>query len=162
MLYPMADESYNIQNTNEFFTQSSSDVLKHVTFATSAEELIKYICFSKDDLLVVDYRYFKHIASHMSYQLITIRIIEMVDCILASYPKFTAHICIKTLTVSDIDKHMGYIKTLSNALKARYQDKMLTCSVHNAPFIFAQIYGIVSCFIDKDTQAKITLVKKKG
>ena len=154
-------EELIIGTTREFFTQTSADVLKHVTFATSAEELVKYVCFSKDDFLIVDYRYFKHIASHMSYQLITTRVVEMVDHILASYPKFIAHICIKSLTVSDIDKHMGYIKSLSNVLKARYQDKMLTCSIYNAPFIFAQIYGIVSCFIDKDTQAKITLVKKK-
>ncbi len=153
-------EEYKNKNVCDFFPQTSADILKCVTFATSAEELIERICFHENNLLIVDYRYFKHIASKMSYQLITTHIVETIDHILMSHPKVIVHTCFKSLTVSDVDKHMGYIKTLSNVLKTRYQDKMLTCSIYNAPFIFAQIYGIVSCFIDKDTQAKITLVKK--
>ncbi len=143
-----------------FFTESSEEVMKRISIASSAEELINQICYSDGDVLVVDYRYFKYIASVASYQLITNRVVEMIDLILLNHPKFIAHICIKNLTLGDIDKHLSYIKRLSDVLKARYQDKMATCSIHKAPFIFAQIYGIVSCFIDKETQAKMVLVKK--
>lgn len=143
------------------FNESSEEVMKRISLATSSDELINQICYSDGNILVVDYRYFKYIASIASYQLITNRIVEMIDQILQNNEKFITHACIKSLTVSDVDKHMNYIKHLSNVLKERYQDKMLTCSIHKAPFIFAQIYGIVSCFVDKDTQAKIILVKKQ-
>ena len=145
---------------NQLFSESSDEVLKRIKFASSAEDLVQCICFSKENQLIVDYRYFKHIATTMSYHMITTRIISMIDEILSKYPKFIAHMCIKTLTVGDVEKHIAYIKALSNTLKERYQDKMTTCSVYKAPFIFAQIYGLVSCFIDKDTQAKISLIKK--
>ena len=146
--------------TNTFFNESSEEVMKRISNATSAEDLINQICYSDGDTLFLDYRYFKYIASVASYQLITNRVVEMIDKILQHHPKFIAHTCIKFLTITDVDKHMSYIKNLSNVLKTRYQDKMATCSIYNAPFIFAQIYGIISCFIDKDTQAKIVLVKK--
>lgn len=155
-------ELNSAMNTDAFFSESSEEVMKQITRATSAEELINKICYSEGNTLVIDYRYFKHIASFASYQLITNRIVDMIDKILQHYPKFVAHACIKSLTVSDVDKHLPYVKNLSNVLKTRYQDKMATCSVHNSPFIFAQIYGIVSCFIDKDTQEKIVLVKKRA
>lgn len=140
------------------FAQTSIEIANQVKFASSAGELMQFVCFSSGNQLIVDYRYFKHIASPMSYQLITSRITDMIDEILSSHPKFVAHTCSKTLTVSDIDKHLGFIKSISNLLKTRYQDKMSKCYIYKAPFIFAQIYGIVSCFIDKDTQAKIELV----
>jgi hypothetical protein len=148
-------------STSAFFSESSEEVMKRISQATSAEELINQICYSDGNVLFMDYRYFKYIASVSSYHLITTRVVEMIDQILLGYPKFDARVCIKFLTVTDVDKHMTYVKSLSNVLKTRYQDKMETCSIYNAPFIFAQIYGIVSCFIDKDTQAKIVLVKKQ-
>lgn len=149
------------ETATPLFSESSDEVTRRITQAKSADELINQICYSYDNVLVVDYRYFKYIATVASYQLITNRIVCMIDEILQHHPKFVAHICIKYLTISDVDKHMTYVKNLSNVLKTRYQDKMSTCSIYNAPFIFAQIYGIVSCFIDKDTQAKIALVKKQ-
>ena len=150
MLYSMAG----------LFVESSDEVLKRIRFASSAEDLVENICHTEGNQLIIDHRYFKHIASPVSYQTITTKIVNGIDEILASHPKFIAHICIKSLTVSDVEKHMAYIKALSITLKERYQDKMEKCSVYKAPFIFAQIYGIVSCLIDKDTQAKISLVKQ--
>ena len=47
-----------------------------------------------------------------------------------------------------------------NYLKDKYPEKLAKCYVYNAPFIFTQIFNIVSMFIDKETQKKIELVKK--
>jgi hypothetical protein len=66
----------------------------------------------------------------------------------------------KNLTIVDVDKHKEYIAYISEIFKDKYPDKLAKCYVYNAPFIFTQIFNIISVFIDKDTQKKIELVKK--
>ena len=66
----------------------------------------------------------------------------------------------KSLTLSDVDKHKIFIQNIAVFLKEKYPNKLEKCYVYNAPFVFAQIYNIVSIFIDKDTQKKIELVNK--
>ena len=68
---------------------------------------------------------------------------------------------LKKLTLIDIDKHKEFIQDMSVYLKDKYPDKLIKCYIHNAPFVFSQIFNIVSLFIDKDTQTKIELIVKK-
>ena len=143
----------------ELFAQSTSEVAVKLATIVSIDEMMELICRAEGNVLVADYRFFKHAGSPSSYAAIIGQVVKSIDRILESYPQFIAHMCIKSLTVSDIDKHMEFIKTFSSTLKTRYQNKMLKCYVYKAPFIFSQIYGIVSCFIDKDTRTKVELVK---
>jgi len=142
----------------ELFDQSTSEVAVKVATIVSIDEIIGLICRAEGNVLIADYRYFKYAGSSSSYATVIAQVTKSIDQILETYPHFIAHMCIKTLTVSDIDKHMGFIKTFCSTLKMRYQDKMSKCYVYKAPFIFSQIYGIVSRFIDKDTRAKVELV----
>lgn len=142
----------------ELFNQSTSEVAVKVATIVSVNEIIGLICRAEGNVLVADYRYFKYAGSSSSYAAVIAQVVKSIDQILETYPQFVAHLCIKTLTVSDIDKHMEFIKTFCSTLKTRYQDKMSKCYVYKAPFIFSQIYGIVSCFIDKDTRTKVELV----
>jgi hypothetical protein len=71
------------------------------------------------------------------------------------------HVNLKKLTLIDIDKHKEFIQDMSGHLKNKYPDKLIKCYIYNAPFVFSQIFNIVSLFIDKDTQKKIELIIKK-
>ena len=117
------------------------------------------VCRAEGNVIIADYRYFKHVASPSSYAAIVGQVVKSIDRVLENYPNFVAHMCIKSLTVSEIDKHMEFIKAFCTTLKTRYHNKMTKCYVYKAPFIFSQIYNIVSCFIDKDTRTKVELVK---
>jgi hypothetical protein len=66
----------------------------------------------------------------------------------------------KNLNIIDIDKHKSFIHNIAGFLKEKYPQKLSKCYIYNAPFVFAQIYNIISLFIDKDTQKKIELVNK--
>ena len=68
---------------------------------------------------------------------------------------------LKKITLIDIDKHKEFIQDMSIYLKDKYPDKLTKCYIYNAPFVFSQIFNIVSLFIDKDTQTKIELIIKK-
>jgi hypothetical protein len=144
---------------NELFAESTSEVAVKLATVISVDDIMELICRAEGNVLVADYRYFKHAASPSSYAKIVEQSVKSIDRILETYPHFIAHMCIKSLTVSDIDKHMEFIKVFCSTLKLRYQDKMSKCYVYKAPFIFSQIYSIVSCFIDKDTRPKVELVK---
>jgi hypothetical protein len=64
------------------------------------------------------------------------------------------------LTLVEIDKHKNFIQYLSTFLKDKYPQKMEKCYIFNAPFVFSQLFHIISMFIDKETQSKIVVFKQ--
>lgn len=121
-------------------------------------EILKELCHSDKDTLILNYVYFKHLASINSYHLISVQIINNIDYILCTNKTFTVSVDMKGLTIGDVDKHKSFIQSISTLLKNRYPDKLNKCYIYNAPFVFSQIYSFVSLFIDKDTQNKIEIV----
>jgi hypothetical protein len=123
--------------------------------------ILEGLCSIKDNAIVLDYIYFKHFATKMTYSIILNHITNNIDIILSKKEKFIVHVNLKKLTLIDIDKHKEFIQDMSIYLKDKYPDKLSKCYIYNAPFVFSQIFNIVSLFIDKDTQTKIELVVKK-
>ncbi len=74
--------------------------------------------------------------------------------------EFIVHVNMQKLSIADVNKHNLFIQQMSSHLKDKYPKKLSKCYVYNSPFIFTQIFSIVSIFIDKDTQNKIELVVK--
>lgn len=109
--------------------------------------------------IVLDYIYFKHFATKLTYNIIINYITSNIDTILLKNESFIVYINLAKLTMSDLEKHKEFIKDISVLLKSKYPDKLTKCYIHNAPFVFSQIFNIVSLFIDKDTQNKIEVVK---
>lgn len=123
--------------------------------------ILNGICSINDDSIILDYLYVKHFATQVTYYIILNHITTNIDAILLENPNFNVHVNIKNLTLSDIDKHKEFIQNISIVLKQKYPNKLTKCYVYNAPFVFSQILNIVNLFIDKETQTKIELVKKK-
>jgi hypothetical protein len=67
----------------------------------------------------------------------------------------------KKLSISDIDKHKGFIQYISLYFQEKYPNKLAKCYIYNSPFVFNQLYNIICMFIDKETQKKIELVVNK-
>ncbi len=124
-------------------------------------QLLNGLCFIHDGSIILNYVYFKHIATSTTYQYIMNCIIDKIDHILSLSDEFSVHVNMKHLTISDIQKHNSFIRLISGYLKEKYPQKLHKCYVYNAPFVFSQIFNIVSLFIDKDTQKKIELVVNK-
>jgi hypothetical protein len=123
--------------------------------------ILQGLCSIKDNVIVLDYIYFKHFATKITYSIILNHITNNIDIILSKNEKFSVHVNLKKLTLIDIDKHKEFIQDMSVYLKDKYPDKLTKCYIHNAPFVFSQIFNIVSLFIDKDTQTKIELIVKR-
>lgn len=124
-------------------------------------DILNGLCQIKENSVMLNYIYFKNIANVNTYGYILNYITNKIDNILYTNNKFIVHVNMKNLTIIDIDKHKIFIQQMSEYLKDKYPQKLSKCYVYNAPFIFTQIFSIVSMFIDKDTQKKIELVVNK-
>ena len=117
------------------------------------------MCFIKENVVILNYVYFKHFATKETYPIILNFMISQIDKALATNNEIIVHVNMKLLNVVDIDKHKSFIQQVSECLKKKYPEKLDKCFIHNAPFVFSQIVNMISIFIDKDTQTKITLIK---
>ena len=122
------------------------------------DEMLNRLCYINDDAIVLDYKYFKYFAVKETYSIILKFITNQIDNLLAVNKYFIVHVNMKNLTISDIDKHKTFIQNISTLCKDKYPNKLSKCYIYNAPFVFSQIYNIVSMFIDKVTQQKIEVI----
>ena len=145
--------SENIENT------SSEKIIDKVRNG-NWNDIFKGLCCIKENNIVLNYIYFKYIANDETYSYIMNHITNNIDQILQTNNEFSVHVNMKSLTIVDIDKHKEFVQQISLFLKDNYPDKLEKCYVYNAPFMFSNLFNIVSIFIDKETQKKIELVNK--
>ena len=123
-----------------------------------AQQSLSNMCYTKDNIVVFDYVYFKRLANKDTYNAITQQIIYNIDSVLTQHDHFDCQITLKMMTIGDIDKHMNFWVNLTGVLRERYQSKLAKCYIHNIPAFFAQCYNLAKVFIDKVTQDKIQFV----
>jgi len=148
-----------MNSTMHLFSESpSSEKIIRKIQGGEWSDIMNCICNVKNNLLILDNNYFKYFASKETYDIILSCIINNIDYILSQYEGFIVNINMKNVTLSDIDKHLKFIQTISIRLKDKYPNKLIKCYIHNAPFVFSQILNIISLFIDKETREKIEVV----
>jgi hypothetical protein len=122
------------------------------------EYILEELCSITDNSVIIKLMYIKHIATETTYSLIINYITNKIDNILLHYDKFSVHANLNQITLIDIDKHKVFIKYMSEHLKNKFPNKLNKCYLYNPPFVFSQIYNILSIFIDKETLQKIELI----
>lgn len=117
------------------------------------------LCFVNNNMIILNYPYFKYFAHKETYNFILNYIISIIDNLLIKNESAILHVNMQSITLSDIDKHKTFIKNISNLFKNRYPNKLNRCYIHNTPNMFEQIYKILKLFIDQETIDKIIIVK---
>jgi len=118
------------------------------------------ICKVEKNHVFIEYSFFKFFANEGTYDVITNNIYDSFKNVLNNHETFIIHLSLKSLTLKEVEKHYSYIGKICNLFKTDFPDKLETCYIYNAPFIFTQIVSILSIFIDKTTREKIKLVNK--
>lgn len=145
---------------SEYNENNSSEKIIGKIIKGEWDDILNGLCVIKENAIILNYIYFKYFATNETYNYILNFVTNNIDKILAKNVNFNVCVNMKSLTLSDVDKHKIFIQNIAVFLKEKYPNKLEKCYVYNAPFVFAQIYNIVSIFIDKDTQKKIELVNK--
>jgi len=119
------------------------------------------LCNFHNQSLRMDYVFFKHFANKDTYPLILTLITNNIDSILMNNMNLTCYINMKSFSLIELEKHMEFIQYICKLLRDKYPDKLLKCYVYNAPFVFSQLFNIISFLIDKETLSKIELITNK-
>jgi len=125
---------------------------------TTMEELLKKFChIENNNEIMINHDYLKKIKQYTSETTILNYMLFIIDSVLNKHTTFIANVYIDNLTLLDIDKNKYFIQNMCNILKEKFPDKLEICYVHNAPYIFAQLYSLLKVLVDKKTLAKIKL-----
>jgi len=134
----------------------SEKVIKNI-IEQKFTDVLEGLCKKSGNNVIIDYIYFKHFATKETYDLITQIICSKIDEVLRENDLFNVHINMKTLSLTEIDKHKSFLYYFSEHMKIRYPNKLEKCIIYNSSYIFIQIYNIVGMFVDKETLSKIQL-----
>ena len=122
-------------------------------------QIFEGLSYIKNNGLIIEYKYFKYFASLHTYDIITNYIDNQLSNILTKYNTFTIFINMKSISISDVDKHRNYISYISKFFSDKYPNLLYKCYIYNSPYIFEKIFTMIRVFIDKETQAKIHIVQ---
>lgn len=152
--------SLNVSIINGFSSTNKSNLHNNNSFQynTSSTNL-NFICINTDNEIIIDYRIFKLVATQQSYPNIIQIIVDTIEKVLFESDLFTIHLCLKSLTLKELENYYPFIRIVTETLKTKYTDKLEKCYIYNAPFIFAQVISLVSKIVDKKTQQKMIIVK---
>lgn len=122
------------------------------------QELLYNFChIDSNNEIIIHYKYFKIVNTIIDNNNILNYLVFIIENILKRYNTFTVHVYIENLTILEIDKNKVFVQQMSTTLKEKFPDKLELCYIHNAPFIFKQIYTFLSLLIDKNTLTKIKM-----
>ena len=130
---------------------------------TTHNELFKQMCYinNENNQIYLNYIYFKELVDINMYDEILLYCNSIFNTFLKTNNQLILNVNVNKLNINIINKHYNYICYILQNFKENYPDKLDKCFVHNPPFIFAQLYKIISLIIDKSTQKKIIIVKNE-
>jgi hypothetical protein len=144
--------------SDENFTKKKGTIYQ---INKSVNDILLAFCNSNDENeIILDYRYFKILSNLNCVHSDSIiqHVIAVIQSTLEKKELFIIHVCLKSLSIVDIDKYYHFICKMSEILKSTFPDKLEKCFIYKAPFIFSQLFTIISAFVDKKTMAKIELI----
>ena len=117
------------------------------------------LCYiDENNELILNCLSFKQIATNELYDVIIQHILETIQTNILIMNVITAHMYMKSFTLTDFEKHLPFITKLCKMLTLNFPDKLEKCLIYNAPFFISKIYNVLSSFIDKKTQQKIKII----
>ena len=124
-----------------------------------SDTLLHQLCYCEDNEVIFNYATFKAIAGPATYPLILKHIYALLQKALLIYPKLIVRAHLKSITIGDMDTHKHFILDAIKQMSVDFSDALDICYLYKTPFVFSQIYSIVSIVIDKETKQKIQIVK---
>ena len=124
------------------------------------QDILEKMCFCHNTELFINYTIFKLIGAHTTHSAILSHIFETAKKTASEHSKIVAHVYIKSMTISDLDKHKQFFLDAINRLSNELSDTLEICYLYKTPFVFDKMYGIMSFAIDKETRQKVRIVPK--
>lgn len=125
----------------------------------TVSDILYKMCSLSNNEITFHYPIFKAIANSATYSAILNHIYQICQKALTFSSKLIIHANLKSISVGSIDTHKDFILDAIQKMSSDFSDTLSECYLYKTPFVFAQIYNIVSIAIDKETKQKIQIVK---
>ena len=122
-------------------------------------EVLNKFCHYIGNEMWIDYAIFKLVATKSTYSDILTHLYNILQHISLNGSRATIYLNMKSLTVGDLDKHRSFIFDTIKKLSEELPDTLEVCYCYKTPFVFAQVYSMISVAIDKETRQKVKIVK---
>ena len=159
------DSELKYQTQTQTQTQNDSKYLDFFAKNTVApnmnfNEILNKICFMEGNNMILDYKIMKPIImQNNTYDVVFEHLINVTKEILLHNEVMVLHVCLKGLTITDMDKHRNFVLRIIKTFSEQFPNKLNVCNLYKTPAIFSQIFALISMFIDKVTINKIRIVK---
>lgn len=138
--------SYNLKNDNI----NDNDLINNFIYNFNS-----FCYIENENNIILKYSFLKSILTEDSYNIINEKVINTINSVLLDYDVFNVKLFIKTMSLIDVEKHIGFIYSISSILKEKFPNKLGKCFIYESPYLFTKIYSIISLFVDKKTLEKI-------
>lgn len=145
------------QNIDTIYMSSEHQPIQS---SDTVQDILNKMCSSTTNEITFHYAIFKAIANAATYGVILNHIYKTTQTALTFYPTLIIHANLKSITIGNIDTHKQFILDVINKMSVEFPDTLDTCYLYKTPFVFSQIYNMLSIAIDKETKQKIQIIKQ--
>jgi len=148
--------SENVEKIKVYFikVEETYKGIKHGRIKPTFSELLSNFCqIIGNNEIAMDFKHFKFIASKETYSFLIEHINLIIQTILTSCEHTILHINLKSLSISDIDKHQLFIKNLSES--KNFVENISYCNVYNSGFVFSSLLTSIFMFLNIETRKEI-------
>ena len=76
--------------------------------------------------------------------------------------QFVFHLFCTGMHVKNIHLHRNFIFRVTSMFREAFPHELAACYVHDAPFIFSQVFEIIKPFLNRDMRRRIIIVKNSS
>ena len=162
------DYSKKCESVKEYFLQDENfkNTKNNINkINKNFKDIFSSFCnFYQENEIIIDYRYFKLLEqiNGLDKDFIIEYLVKTIQTVLQKKDKFFIHVCLQSLSISDIEKQYKFICKLSETLNnviPDISDKLEKCFLYKAPFMLSQLISILSTCVNKKTLSNIQVVK---
>jgi hypothetical protein len=137
-----------------------SDDLKKKSLNVSLNEVINLFCSNDRNVMYINFyciKWLKNVDKNIIINIIRSHLQAVID---RGYEKVTIHVCLKSLSISQIDTYYSLFKDASTLFKKEFPERLEKCYLYHCSSIFTYIYRLISHLLEKDTLERVEVYKK--
>jgi len=124
-------------------------------------EIITLFCHNDKNTIFINFyciKWFKNIEKKKIIDIIRENILTVIE---NGYEKMTIHVCLKSLSVSQVDTYYSLFKDASTVFKNEFPERLEKCYLYHCSSIFTYIYKLISMMLEPSTLERVEVYKNK-
>lgn len=126
-------------------------------------DFIRTLCFESQDhdSMILNYSSLPSLVRNHSQDEIVAAIEQDVTdhMRLRGLPRFVFHLFCTGMHLKNIHLHRNFIFRVTSMFKESFPTELAACYVHDAPFIFSQVFEMIKPFLNREMRQRIIVVK---